>query len=98
MQKVARAAHIASKSDGTHGDSISTMEPLLALFRSKCTKTYETGGHPLQLLMHFEVGHQYPIGRQSLAPLLQPEEFEACQFKTVYIYDRWDHKLLERLG
>jgi hypothetical protein len=56
MQKVARAAHIASKSDGTHGDSVSTMEPLLALFRSKCTKTYETSGYPLQLLMYFQVG------------------------------------------
>jgi hypothetical protein len=98
MQKVARAAHIASKSDGVHGGDVSTTEPLLDLFRSKCGKTYETGGHPLQLLMYFQVGHQYPIGRRNLSSLLQPGDFEACQFDTVYIYDRWDHKLLERLA
>jgi hypothetical protein len=48
--------------------------------------------------MYFQVGHQYPMGRQSLASLLQPGELEACQFNTVYIYDCWENKLLERLG
>jgi len=99
MQEVAKNASIAAKkADNTHGGHVSTVQPLLALFRNKCGKTYETNGCPLHLLMHFNIGHQYPIGWRSLKTLLAPGEFEASQFESVFIYNGWEKRVLEVLN
>jgi hypothetical protein len=99
MQEVAKNAAIAAKkAEDTHGGAVSTVQPLLALFRSKCGKTYETSGCPLHLLMHFNIGHQYPIGWRSLKTLLASGEFEASQFESVFIYNGWEKQVLEVLN
>jgi hypothetical protein len=98
MQEVAKNASIAAKSDGVHAGSVSTADPMLNLFRAKATKKYETSGHPLCLLMHFNVGQQYPMGLRSLSSLLSPGEFETSQFRMVYVYNGWERRVLEVLS
>jgi hypothetical protein len=95
MQEIARNASNAAKVDGVHGGPVSTMKPMIDLFRAKCAKIYETSGYPLGLLLHFNVGHQYPIGIQALSSLLAPCEFDTCQFSMIYIYDGWNLGVLE---
>ena len=95
MQEVARNASLAVKTEGVHGGPVSTAKPMLDLFRVKCAKAYEITGHSLDLLMHFNVGHQYPVGIEALSSLLIPGEFDTCQFQIVCIYDGWNQRVLE---
>lgn len=97
MEQIARDASSASRTDGVHGGPVSSRGPLLELFRKKCLKRYITNGTPLHLLLHFTVGHQYPIGLVSLTDLLEPGELARCQFASVFLYNDWDQEILESL-
>lgn len=101
-EEVARNASIAAKQDACHGGSISTSEPLLNIFRDKCGKCYQTDGMPVHLLLYYAVGHQYPIrysiNKSLLRDLLAPGEFVSSQFESVYVYEAWNMKVLEKLS
>lgn len=83
-----------------HGGCISQNRPLEKMIFSKCGKAYQTGNVPVDLLLHFSVGHQVPCSRSLSAWLseFRPRVMAALHssaFKTVWFFDCWTDGVLE---
>ena len=102
-EDLARTASVAAKNrEHVYGGAVSQTQPLVRIFLKKCRSRYTVNGRPLHLVLYFSVGHQSPI-----EPLLFPdiakwrgrlvERIGKSQFDTVWLYDDWKKRILEKL-
>ena len=102
-EDLARKASIAMKNrQSVYGGVVSQRKPLVRIFLKKCRNRYTTNGRPLQLILHFAVGHQSPIEPVLNADLLKwrdrlVERIRRSPFSCVWLYDDWQKRVLVRL-
>lgn len=96
-QSLARDVSMSAR-DGEDGDGgfFDEDEPLLRIIRKKTLSTYQTGGAPLDLVLHYD--KQSPI---SPAECLRRHETDIAAaliptgpFSRIWIYDSWTHLVL----
>ena len=99
-EDLARKASIALKNRlSVYGGAVSQRQPLARICLQKCCKRYTTNGCPLHLILHFAVSRQVPNEislKDDLSSLLEP--IRRSPFTSVWLYDGWDKRVLERLG
>jgi hypothetical protein len=99
-QGLAREAGIAAKQgQDIFGGSLSQLGPLRRIFEQKQVKTYSTSGHPLDLLLYYRVGHQYPntawikneigIRHQEIVT-----DLRKGPFRRLWLYDGWEKEVI----
>jgi hypothetical protein len=99
-QTLARTAGIAAKNRQTiFAGKFSQLDPLVRIFRQKCSKKYSTNGHPLHLLLHYSVGRQVPHTAHLRAEISKwgrviVKRLQRSPFASVWLYDGWDNTVI----
>jgi hypothetical protein len=99
-QGLAENAGIAAREGrDIFGGFCSQMDALRRMISQKCSKQYLTLGHPVHLLLHYRVGHQYPDARRIRAEIVGEKEtivgmLRASSFSNLWLYDGWEGSVI----
>jgi hypothetical protein len=82
-----------------HGGYISQSRPLEKMIFAKCAKTYRSGMVPVDLLLHFSVGHQVPCPQFLSAWMSESRPrvtgaLQSSPFNTIWVFDCWTDRVL----
>lgn len=83
-----------------YGGCISPTGPVEKMVFGKCGKTYTSGSVPVELLLHFSVGHQVPHPGLLSAWLAESRDsvmtaLNASPFRVIWFFDCWTQQVLE---
>jgi len=83
----------------TYGGAISPTRPVEKMVFEKCRKTYASRGVPVDLLLHFSVGHQVPHPGVLSAWLAESRDrvmaaLNAGPFGAIWFFDCWTARVL----
>lgn len=87
---LARAARLSEKTGEITGGPFSQLEPLTRMLNSKCSKKYETGGSPVDLLLFYSKQYPYiPTLREYLGKRYVVDLLHVSQFSRVWLFSDW---------
>jgi hypothetical protein len=96
---LAQSAGVAAKKgQDVFSGEFSPLKPLARIFDQKCSKTYNTGGHFLHLLLHYSIGHQVPhptlVTEIEKARPVIVSKLQNSPFSSLWLYDGWDSAVI----
>lgn len=100
-ERLARTATTAARAGETiFGGSYLQLEPLCRIYAQKCSKSYETQGRELHLLLYYSTDHQVPHTEGLRAETLKRRDqirrmLTKSPFTTAWLYDGWDDVVID---
>jgi hypothetical protein len=93
------AGDAARKGLDIHAGFCSPLDALQRMIEQKCSKTYQTNGLLVSLLLHYDVNLQVPHPNAVEAVISDSrqvalQQFQASQFDAIWFFDGWENRVL----